>query len=163
MSYWYVFQLKDRSSKQNSRKQLYQKLRNHYGKCPKDIYICLNDINYGLNHYIFLYDTNIKELWDQLKKQKYFNVQFGYKPISQEQLALLKKDVQFVRNEVSFGDIVKINNGIYNKLNGIVLRDRNNGKYEIGLKFCYGIVLLTMNSNDFQIVDNIFKYIKIRK
>ena len=163
MSYWYVLQLRDRSSKQNSRKQLYQRLKKHYGKCSQDIYLSLTDVNFGLNHYLFLYETDMQTLWKDLRKQKYFNIQFGYQNISDEQMSKLKEGVQFIREQIGFGDVVKVKTGKFNNLNGIVLRERKGSNYQIGLKFCYGVVTDIKPAHQLQIIDNLFKYIKIPK
>lgn len=162
-SNWYVLQLRDRYSKQASRRQLYQRLKNYYGKCSCDIMISLDNINYGLNYYVFLYEVRMRQLWEQLKKQKYINIDFGYKEIDQISLESFKKGIQLIREQIGYGDIVKILVGKYQKLNGIVLRQQEQGIYQVGIKLCSQVIIQEYKGHQLQISGNIFKYIKIRK
>lgn len=160
---WYVFELRQKYVGQTSRKQFYDRLRNLYKKQKQQIYICLNEKNIGMNYYVFVYVEDIVDFWKILRKDKCINEQYGYNSVQESQINLLRQDIQYIREQISFGDIVKILYGKYSKLYGIVLRQRQNNTYQIGLKFCHGVYTQIIKGNQLQIVGNIFNYLKVSK
>lgn len=160
---WYVFQLRQKYTRQTSRKQFYQRLRNYYNKSKEDIYISLTQKNIGMNYYVFIRQESILDFWKIIKRDKCINEQYGYKQITDSQINQMRKDIQYIREQIGFGDIVKILQGKYSKLYGLVLRQRQNNTYEIGLKFCNGIKTQIIKGTQLQITGNIFNYIKVYK
>lgn len=160
---WYVFQLRQKYTRQTSRKQFYQRLRTYYNKSKEDIYISLTQKNIGMNYYVFIRQESILDFWKIIKRDKCINEQYGYKQITDSQINQMRKDIQYIREQIGFGDIVKILQGKYSKLYGLVLRQRQNNTYEIGLKFCNGIKTQIIKGTQLQITGNIFNYIKVYK
>lgn len=160
---WYVFELRQKYTGQTSRKQFYDRLRNLYNKQKQHIYMCLSEKNIGMNYYVFVYEEDIISFWKTLRKDKSINEQYGYNRVLETQINLLRQDIQYIREQISFGDVVKILQGKYSKLYGIVLRQRQNNTYQIGLKFCHGVCTEIIKGNQLQIVGNIFNYVKVSK
>ena len=160
---WYVFQIKNRYSKDIFLKQFYRKLKDVYDISSKDIFLNIDAQNEGMNHYVFINTQNCSQLWEKLRGDKFIQAQFGYHQIKDKEMMDMRNDVQSIREQIGFGDIVKIKSGKYNKLYGIVLRQRSAGRYQVGLKFCCGVKIELQQSKDLQIVGNIFQYIKVRR
>lgn len=160
---WYVMQLRQKYTRQTSRKQFYDRLRTYYNKAKEDIYISLTDKNLGMNYYVFIRQLQMPQFWKTIKKDKCINEQYGYYEIQQGQVHLLMEDVQYIREQIGYGDIVKILQGRYSKLYGVVLRQRQNQNYEIGLKFCNGVRTQIIKGTWLQITGNIFNYVKVSK
>ena len=112
---------------------------------------------------MFIRETDIDNLWKSLKKDKFINEYFKYKSITDEEMEEMIKGIEFIRDDISFGDIVRINDGKFNKLNGIVLRDKKEEGYLVGFKFCFGTSFITKQASELEIVGNIFNYIKVKK
>ena len=119
--------------------------------------------NEGMNYYVFICTNDKRQLWERLKTDKFVETAFGCNEISDEQMKSMRTGLQGVREQIGFGDIVKLRNGTYNKLYGIVLRQRNDNKFQIGLKFCYGVRVEMKDGNDLQIVGNIFNFLKVKR
>lgn len=163
MGSWYVLQLKHRYSKDTSRKQFYNRLRQRYKFCSKDIFMSIDNYNDGMNHYVFLYSPTKEQLKQKLLGDKYIEQTFGINEITNQQMMDMRKGLEGLREDICFGDVVMVKNGIYNKLYGIVLRERNEGRYQIGLKFCYGVKISLQQCKDLQVVGNIFNHLKVKR
>lgn len=160
---WCVVELKNKYSKDTSRKQFYKRLKQFYGICTKNIFMNADSYNEGMNYYVFICTNDKRQLWERLKTDKFVETAFGCNEISDEQMKSMRTGLQGVREQIGFGDIVKLRNGTYNKLYGIVLRQRNDNKFQIGLKFCYGVRVEMKDGNDLQIVGNIFNFLKVKR
>lgn len=67
------------------------------------------------------------------------------------------------KESMKHGDIVGIRKGTYSKLNGIVLRRCRNGKLEVGMKFCFGTVVMQYDDDELELKGNIFEHLKVLK
>lgn len=160
---WYVIQLKQKYGKSVFRKQVYELLRHTYHKLAKQVFINMDEKYFGINYYVFVQQENMQKLWKRLKDQKYFENEFGYFKIDQRQFLQMKQKIYSIRDVIGFGDIVQIHGGVFDKLYGIVLRDKTQNRFQVGIKFCYGYIIYTFSSKDLEIKGNIFKYIKVKK
>ena len=163
MNEWMILMLREKYNSENEKEELWNKLCNHYGKKSSDIYMISKHINPGLSYYVFIKEADKAELWRQLSKEKYFLEPFQYKEVSNAEVMDLTRGIECKRDSVRFGDIVKIKTGKYQKLRGIVLRETRNKNYDVGLKFCFGIICEEMSEHELEVCGNIFKFIKINK
>ena len=121
------------------------------------------NVNEGLSFYVFIRENNPSEFWNKIKKDKYFQQPMGYYEVTDKQIKSLTREIEYKRDTVFFGDIVKIKTGQYQKLYGIVLRQSRAQKIEVGLKFCFGSIYQEYNETYLEVIGNIFKFIKINK
>lgn len=158
---WMCLMLREKYNSEREKEKLWEKLKSIYNKKSGDIYMISRNINSGLSFYVFIREENQPELWQKLCKEKYFSETFEYQTISNKEVLDMTRGIECKRDTVRFGDIVKIKNGKYQKLFGIVLRETRSKKLNVGLKFCYGTICEEFDENNLETCGNIFKYLKI--
>ena len=62
---------------------------------------------------------------------------------------------------VKYGDIVIAKHGKFSRLHGIVLRESNKNKIEVGFKFCFGKIIEKYDAEELDVTGNIFDYLKV--
>ena len=119
--------------------------------------------NPGLSYYVFIQEDDPDTLFRELQKEKYFYEPTNYLKIPNNEIVEMSRGIEYIRDDVRFGDIVKIKSGRFKKLYGIVLREMRRNKIEIGLKFCFGTVYHELGETEYEVVGNIFNFIKVNR
>jgi len=160
---WMALMLREKYNSPNEKKELFNRLKSKYGKSSDEIFMISKESNSGLSYYVFIQEDNMDALFRELQKEKYFLEPVRYLQIPNHEVVEMSMGIEYIRDEVRFGDIVKIKNGRFKKLYGIVLRELRHKKIEIGLKFCFGTVYQELGETEYEVVGNIFNYIKINR
>lgn len=160
---WIAFLLKDKYSDDDQKEILKTQIIKKFKRKESDICYTSFDIDSGLSYYFFIkqYEENdLRNIWQS--NMNYFESYSCHTKIDESQLFKMLHYVDKCNcGYVKFGDVVLIEKGVYNKLYGIVLRQNRNGKYDVGLKFCFGQVIQSYDSSELSVVGNIFNYIKV--
>lgn len=160
---WIAFLLKDKCACDAYKEVIKADIMKKFKRKQSDICYSSFDIQSGLSYYFFVKeygDNDLREIWQSNINN--FQPYNSHTKISEQQLFGMLHDVNKCNyGYVKFGDIVLIDKGIYNKLHGIVLRQNRNGKFDVGLKFCFGSVVQSYDYNDLSVIGNIFNYIKV--
>lgn len=165
---WNAFMLKDKYASDFEKRRIRDGLVSQYGYGYDDIRYAPFSRGNSVSYYIFIRDTGVDAGIHPMLRF-YYDCLDTY---SCQCMRLSEDDVDKMMNYddecrmeavVKFGDIVKIRNGRYRGLYGIVLREERKSFYTIGLKFGFGTVLIECDKIGFTIIDNVFKYIKVPK
>lgn len=160
---WIVFLLKDKYACDAEKQILKIQIMKRFKRKESDICYTSFDGESGLSYYFFVkeYDNDdLRNIWQSYIN--YFQSYNSHTKINEQQLFSMMHNIKKCNcGYVKFGDIVLINKGQYSKLYGIVLRQNRNGKFDVGLKFCFGSVIQSYDSNDLSVEGNIFNYIKV--
>lgn len=152
------FMIKDRYVSETNRDVILESICSH-GFDEKDVFLRL-DKGVGIGSYAFVIGEDFKKKWQTLRKSIYFE-DASFFPISQEEFDNYFADVDFIDEDVGYCDIVYINTGIYRDLYGIVFDYLGDFKYVVGIKLCCENKFIELCRNDFDIRDNLFKYLKL--
>ena len=164
---WLVLVLKDRYSNDESRRLLAESLEGKYGLAEGDVRFipCADSPVYA--NFVFVrtckpFDDlrNIVEYKHDMLESFRMHMR-----ITDEEFNALVGGIGVARRQerVKHGDVVRIRNGAYCKLHGIVLREDRYGRIEVGMKFCFGTVVRKYNESDLEVVGNLFRYLKVLK
>lgn len=161
---WIAFLLKDKHSSDQDKQNLKKQIINCFNRKQDEVCYISTNSNVGLAYYFFVkeYDCD-NDMRNILQSNRdAFQSYDQHTRISQQQLLQMIRDItQCKRGYIKFGDLVKIQSGIYNNLYGIVLRQNRNNKLDVGIKFCFGSIIQSYDANDLNVIGNIFNYIKV--
>lgn len=163
---WIAFLLKDKYSSDNEKEKLKYEIIKKFKKDKNDVYYFSFHEKNGLSYYFFVKEKNnddLRKIFDYCNL--YFSSYSSQIKIKQHELKKMMNNIDKKEKKeiIKFGDFVKINNGKYNKLYGIVLRKNRLGKIQVGLNFCFGSIIESYNPKDLISIGNIFNYIKVLK
>ena len=156
-----IVMIKDKFNTDNEKQQMYERLKTIYGKKPGQVYLFSKGVQQGLSFYVFIKENNPREFRERIKNEKYFLQSFDYLTVTEKQVKEMIHGIEYKRDIIFFGDIVRIKTGQFRKLYGIVLRMTRYNQIVVGMKMCCGIFCENYNESDLQVVGNIFKYIKV--
>lgn len=164
---WIVMVLKDRHANDLDRSALKESLMGAFGLGNSDVYFVSESEGTALNNFIFVKERDpVNDLRNYLEfRRDMFEPYTSHMRITDKELGDMIDGIGESKRKppVKHGDIVLIKTGIYSKLYGIVLRENRSKKVDVGLKFCFGTVTEQFSPNDFDVIGNIFKHLKILK
>ena len=164
---WLVLVVKDKYSNDDEREMLKSLLMRNFSLKKEDVYYVPTDSNFAFSNFVFVREYNPE---DDLRKmlecrRDMFEPYPSHMRITDDEFRNMVSGMKEKSKGISikYGDIVGIKNGVYSKLNGIVLRESKPPKVDVGLKFCFGVVIEQYNPEDLVVKGNIFNYLKVLK
>lgn len=158
---WMIVMLKEKFNTENEKQQMYERLKNMYGKKPGEVYAFPKGTQQGLSFYVFIKEDNPRQFREKIRNEKYFLETFDYLTTTEKQVKAMIHGIEYKRDIIFFGDVVRIKTGKFRKLYGIVLRLTRYNQIVVGMKMCCGVFCEEYKESDLQVVGNIFKYIKV--
>lgn len=160
---WIAFMLRKKHKDDEDKFLLKKIVMNMLKRDSEDILYFTENQNSALAWYFFVRERDESDLSKIYEAAKDFFEPFDYhlKITGDECRKMFGNLDLFKKNPVGFGDIVKVERGKYRKLFGIVLRDKKNGFFEVGFKFCFGSETEVLSGTDLKTVGNLFDHIKI--
>lgn len=128
-----------------------------------DIFYVDNKNEKSFDGYFFV-QKDITDVAYEFKNNIYFqNVLNSFervKLIPNSEIVKMKESVEKKHEKIfKYGDVVFIKRGIYENLRGICL-GVGDDECEVGLKFCTGSFIVKIKSEDLNVEDNIYNYIR---
>lgn len=160
---WMVFMLKDRYATDFEKSRLRQDIVSALGMDEGDIMYAPFEKGVSLSYYFFVRERTGDEPREIMEMRgDMFDRGFGCVRITGKELSAMTRDSNCDRGYVKQGDVVMLKGkDKYGGLYGVVLRVNRNGKIDVGMKFCFGKVVVQYDKRNLQIMGNVFNYIKV--
>lgn len=163
---WIAFMLKDRFSTNEEKTRLSKEICASLERSEEDVWWVPTDQNGGLGYYLFVRERNADTDLDavlSVRRECFENRQCHSRVPSSEMDEMIRQTKRVVVGSVKFGDVVKVRRGTFSNLHGIVLRTASVGRVFVGMKFCFGTVVESIEEKNLDLEGNIFNYIKVLK
>ena len=164
---WLALMVKDRYAHDFDRQKIKESLLSLLGINEKDVFYAPFKKGNPYSYYVFVREYNrvndLYAIFNSPLKDCLTGYHNNKVHITNEELkAIAKQCSEIPANDVRFGDFVKINSGVYSGLYGIVIRKSTRKNFVcVGMKFCFGKIVVECHTGDLEQVGNLFKYIKV--
>jgi transcription antitermination factor NusG len=167
---WLVLMVKDKFARDCDREKIKSQLIKLFGLAIDDVFYVPFAQNNPYSYYVFVKERNSSEnLLSRIFGTPIGDFLAGYKNckvrITPDEFRRVVRTSKVAPNsDIRFGDFVKIKEGTYSNLYGIVLRESTRkDKVFVGLKFCFGVVVIEYHTGQLETIGNLFNYIKVLK
>lgn len=165
-STWLVLVLKTKCCNDAEREQIKSSLLANFKLRADEVYYVHEEDCHAFCNFLFVKEHDEGDLRKYLEfRRDAFEPYPNHMRITGSELDSMVEGIRKNRRTVcvKHGDVVLIKNGRYSKLYGIVLRESRTAKVEVGLKFCFGVMVEQYNPDELEIVGNLFNYLKVLK